>query len=995
MSEKIKNTYEEWCKLKDKIDKHAANNTLDTMLEKSDSNSQQIKVIRINVDVSCDPDDETADIMTLRYAFPIFDVIRESVQAQGELNVCISSKYSCYENRKPVKEEEIPISNLYHRTKAQLQHFMYIQLCLRQSLTIKLNDELLKPDPTRFGRISPIIPFTKDEKTPFFYKHIYDVIEDKEILYSFTNFLNKYRENPKYDDIKNTYEYKEILKYDEYINPNFASDSKKIFGDSGNLSLKTMWSLTTDSKSKTRQDEKQLNVGVIFFKLFLSNISYIASKKIKGSKDDPIDAEVSSELIKTLLDFVETSCWNIPVLAQYIWSVLIRYTFVSSNIIGGSLKERYLVQEFLENTLQSSISFAEGLYQIVENSCYHTATGNSYLSVRIYDTDKNVKPENAYKAIKTICKLSEKFEEYKFDDNTKLYLNLTLVDNSYSSRDCEVAGMVSQYNKTSGYKVQSIKELFEKTSEVTDDELDLWVHYGLRILKKIVTVNSGAFKVTTPGVKQDYYVINGKSVEPNKIHEYNGSSYDILLPIVAKSYVQEEQAGFPEKGIFETKNILNEDFEPLKIDLVINDVMPQTQQEKIECVENLKEQISKAMKLKRKENIILCLHLKDCMHYKIELLAKAVMAYSISVKNDYNRIAVLFDDKKYINEFVRIYSVFFDKSGENYNSFKLLDTQIALCSMRDGVPEVNFILSGNHLSTARQTARMYTYYNSDSTLEFVPLITYLTKTEKEQKRELLSIFPFDLYLDLEDFDSEYKINPKGIIEENVWFFKRIQNVLNTELQKSDYGCKIDDIHVSIGSKIHITSFYNAELLFHNYGNVWKFAYIVAKEILREHKNKADKICLISYESYSSLFIQKVCDIIKQYNSQIDVDFMIYSADAKRMEPEQNEYFWRDLKRFAEKDLENYHLHIVLPIGTTLSTICKIQDVMRIMCKQFNPCTRLNFGKSITLIIVGGIKDNVAVDMKYWKSINLAHKRIVLQNGQMSDNDTNDKVSQFV
>jgi len=47
------------------------------------------------------------------------------------------------------------------------------------------------------------------------------------------------------------------------------------------------------------------------------------------------------------------------------------------------------------------------------------------------------------------------------------------------------------------------------------------------------------------------------------------------------------------------------------------------------------------------------------------------------------------------------------------------------------------------------------------------------------------------------------------------FITRIEAILGANVQQKTHGCKIENVLVRIGSKIHIDEFYDAEPLFHN------------------------------------------------------------------------------------------------------------------------------------------------------------------------------------
>lgn len=75
------------------------------------------------------------------------------------------------------------------------------------------------------------------------------------------------------------------------------------------------------------------------------------------------------------------------------------------------------------------------------------------------------------------------------------------------------------------------------------------------------------------------------------------------------------------------------------------------------------------------------------------------------------------------------------------------ESQIALCGYQEEngtqLPHVYFLLAGKDSGSARITARTFAYYNTGSSLELLPQIRYLTRTENGIAEPQ---FPFDLFL---------------------------------------------------------------------------------------------------------------------------------------------------------------------------------------------------------------------------------------------------------
>lgn len=288
---------------------------------------------------------------------------------------------------------------------------------------------------------------------------------------------------------------------------------------------------------------------------------------------------------------------------------------------------------------------------------------------------------------------------------------------------------------------------------------------------------------------------------------------------------------------------------------------------------------------------------------------------------DYNKER----SKDFAKEFIRIFSVFYIKSDNNGSSSYMKGVQIAVCSNN----EVNFVLAGEKLASAYETAKNFVYYNADATLEFVPLLDFLSVTkkeggEKEEEKKVEPLFPFDLYLQTLTKDNK----------QISWFEKQMQDRLDTDLRMKKYGCKISNVKVRLGSKIYINTFYEAELLLHNVGTIKRFAFLLAQDIIKEIeadstfaenlKDCKEYLFLLGYENYSAVLMQEVHELLKDFfgvSSKIEwlidtrsEDFPVLSFDK----------FSRAKKEEICK-AEKVRCITILPLGSTMSTVYKLHD----------------------------------------------------------------------
>ena len=64
----------------------------------------------------------------------------------------------------------------------------------------------------------------------------------------------------------------------------------------------------------------------------------------------------------------------------------------------------------------------------------------------------------------------------------------------------------------------------------------------------------------------------------------------------------------------------------------------------------------------------------------------------------------------------------------------------------------------------------------------------------------------------------------------------VGNILKTNICSMSTGCKIENTHVRLGSKVHLDEFYQAELLFQNNYFTTRFAYLVVDDIFKTMSN---------------------------------------------------------------------------------------------------------------------------------------------------------------
>lgn len=534
---------------------------------------------------------------------------------------------------------------------------------------------------------------------------------------------------------------------------------------------------------------------------------------------------------------------------------------------------------------------------------------------------------------------------------------------------------------------------------------DLTVHYGLRMLRRIVSVNHGYIVGKTPGLKSTtllYY--NGNVKEPVPKDDKKPSyctSWEILIPV---DY-QWEREDFADLGCTQ-RNCFGSQVERPRTQLRMlyaNQIFHMVQAaDKREDVKAAGRVLAPLISdLDNIDDTVSLFRLDAVSIYEIEIFSKAL--FGEIAKARYKpidtppalRLAILFNNKIDFCEFLRFFAVFYP----NGIQADMEAVQIALCCLTDDDRfDVMTVLAGKTLRQAYHCARTFTYHHADSALDFLPLLGYLTKVEEaQQTEEDIPLFPFDLAL-----PAELPSGTKGKLNWcNNWFVQRMERVLQTNLQSSKLGCKIENIHIRLSSKIHLTEFYQAELLFHNMGNVARFAYMVAQQLLYMDSMivQGNSVLLLGYEKYSVQLLLQVQELLRasQKFTQVVTAIVSDGSDDKQVDVkllfDENE---ADLTN--EPNLQSV---IILPVGTTLSTIYKIRNAVSrstdllshiSSSKPDFPITRI-----LSLIVVNEElakgRELSTISRRYWESVD--RERQVIQLQKETSGETAPRVRYFI
>lgn len=777
-------------------------------------------------------------------------------------------------------------------------------------------------------------------------------------------------------------------------------------------------SMYNDAEGKNRTGE---DMGV-YSDLANKLLQYVLnSEHYQGTSDCKFSLEVRKALQQEVDECLHEYLGHMSILAQIIWLCILRELI--------ELKELYSIPEkdgenpHIHNSIMiksrlDAISYAESMYQLIENACMHSFGHQAWFGFRVHRAGRNVTMSNLIDETRTRNMLYEdyqpcfsQYDEIKkirandkniFNEDHRFYFEFFVLDDA-----SDKVGMVEHYNQKIDFdknknfkKAECIEDLFNITirREPLEDHVeDITTHYGLRLLRKIISVNGGYLVGRTPdGDKKTQNYFDGNKI-PEQMKNASGDSFvtewRAILPIEYK---------WPEfataSDVIDGKKCFGDRVERPRSQLYFFNrdklIRGCARSSKIENIKVLYKNLQKCiagLDKKDLEDAVILLQADSSTIANLELFSKALFAQiaEINFKREDPvalRIAILFEHKDAIFEFIRLFSVFYPDGIQS----DMENVQIALCEknkLYGDTYDVTVMLVGKYLSSTYGYARLFAYHHAGNALEFLPLLDYLTmkegKEDKEEKKdqfeEDISLFPFELCLPI-DFEGHEK---QDIDWRHNWFLQRMKHILNTSIQDENYGCLIDDIHIRLGSKLHLNRFYEAELLFQNMGNVVCFAYIIARELLYGNQKLLtdQSVLLLGYEKYSSMLLMQVEYLIKQSGQFSEVNSAVVYDSEDEKQVKVHHYF--DEEQVVRRVPGSVQIVTVVPIGTTLSTVYKMHNVSRLQLQEYygDQWEKRAASRNFCLILVNkdlldGSLSNISA--KYWSNLERKEHLVVLK-----------------
>lgn len=552
--------------------------------------------------------------------------------------------------------------------------------------------------------------------------------------------------------------------------------------------------------------------------------------------------------------------------------------------------------------LVNSGELTEGVIQLIEN-IHHSSSRQGLLAIRIHkrSEDEGYLPTN--------------YPDYY--KRNGMYYNYEFRILDYSKQSI----VESFCNRQKAHDIRNIgiRSFFEYVEEenfwkeYNQSQENLVHHYGLQVFAAIISNNNGYFRVTSSSKwkadkVEESYCNQGKHEKITDIH-IPGTEYVVLLPMtrnttpINPSVDADIQYQFDLKKRYCVCEFQNEKSYEQTDNWQYDRFAEQERKEaEINCLKgNILQWLEQKEKTQHGE-IVALFSARDWAGRSTEKFCKALMLCLMewSPLNGQKFYVIIKDCTS--NDFIsitRLFAIFYGKSGLRAHMDRL---QVYL-SGTDQSEE--FLIAGSDLSRLLTLARKLTLVRGIQpqcmrSIEYI-LSKFSVKSDTENMAgQNMELVPFDM-LQL----------PQS---SETLFERAVKNVLDADLQKYSFGCKIKHTHMRIGSKLHIAEFYEAELLFHNNYYVSRFAILVMRH-LEKKLNGAKQVMLVGYETYSELLLYEI--LTNMNEKEYDCSYMIYEQhrDAK--------FRYYDSPQYL-REHENIVFVLIVPTNSSMTTHSKLR-----------------------------------------------------------------------
>lgn len=467
-------------------------------------------------------------------------------------------------------------------------------------------------------------------------------------------------------------------------------------------------------------------------------------------------------------------------------------------------------------------------------------------------------------------------------------------------------------------------------------------HYGLQIFASVIVNNDGCFEVRScdGGMGTVYSTTKVSKERPGQW--IPGTRYRILIPLHQQSEKENSMMNYDisyRMKPSEEFELIGPEGAALDDFYVVLNSEAGIWRDAPERIKKLYERIGQLYAL----GDILVFDVDRIGHMSLEPFCKALilyMAFNVDKKRDIN-IAVINCETYHFINIIRYFAIYYDKKG----MCEWMDhCQIYLSGID---PTEEFLISGKNIQTLLVRTQKLAFSR-----KIHPVCLSILQKMLEKKAPQYALVPEKDDFEYIPFDLLIRKGQHSIFENNV------KTVLCRNIQNVDSGCKVEPTHIRIGTKIHINSFYEAELLFGNSYYTNRFAVLLMKQLLESRRiNSKKDLCFVGYETYS---VSLLCELQKIYSLENGArcTYVVYeNLDEDRIN-----------LRYGDRLNNQIQVVLVVPINSTLTTFNKLEASLRKRIKDL----QIKAYVGVVQVCHDGSSE---IEKRFWSGIDRENRRI--------------------
>lgn len=570
-------------------------------------------------------------------------------------------------------------------------------------------------------------------------------------------------------------------------------------------------------------------------------------------------------------------------------------------------------------------SYSTGLQQVMENIVNHAEAGIGALSLKRYDAT-TFSDFLKSRDIAIPLKQSHKYLVFEISDYSADEKNGNIAHTfrrnlppEFQSMFQNIAPVDFFVSKDSETEIRRPREIADAWQTYRAEGENFTKHFGLRIFKQITADAGGIFFMESHSTRYEQALERYVSCGTSSAYQLGqtvipGTAYTVCLPLSTLHRAQDNS--------IDNHNINNNilkyiEFSHREVPIQVASHRS-SQEEKQRLIADVAEQLSAALTRQGEKEACQCNVQIVAEVATGEIWCKALLL-SLLRADPRSRFFALYNcTPVFIDQFKDTMKVFFNGTK---NCNPLIDHLIQVSLFRDGEINSLIIFPGSLEKT---------WYANEQSCRAKGVPNLLDWPKPAAKVENLEIAPLEVICRPEQ---EGGAEPgQGLTLFEHYAYQK----LISDIQGQELGCKIEHTHLRLGSTIHISTFYEAELLFSNSLFYSRFNFLLMKALLPQLvvlPTEIDRIVLYGYSAYSELLLFGLQTQLQKWaegmGRSLTVEYIILEREAERRGFDHIDHIRSSSESLIDHLKQSDHTRyvIIVPVNSTLKTHNKMVSLL--------------------------------------------------------------------